>query len=146
VRSKQIGPVVIFALLGFAGTGCTHGPQTKDKSLLESFNGKHYDSFDSIGGFPIINRHRANVNLTGRVNVLTESIPSPISHVELLLIQESKVLGQAWTNGDGSFTLSGDFPDGPAILRLGSNKYVGELPIQIRGFELKDIEIFVQPR
>jgi len=133
----------LVVVLGLAA--CAYGPKTKDKTVLESLNGKHYEAAQfSTGSLPIVKRHKANVAIAGKVLLQVEPVPFPLSFAEIELIQDSKSLAQTRTSGDGSFTLSGDFSDGQATLRLISTKYSGERSITIRGFEVRDIDFYVK--
>lgn len=139
--------VCAFVLIGFIGScqfsGCTYGPKTKEKTLLESLDGKHYET-----GSPVVltvptilKRRRASVSVSGRVTWVDGSIPFPLVQQELILVQGSAILARVRTKSDGSFEFLGDFPDGEASVELVSEKYQGTRAICIHGFRTGNIDI-----
>ncbi len=152
---KQLNEGILFTVLWLpllsVSPGCVYGPKTKDKTFLESLNGKHYESPSSgqpssIGQIPVVKRRRANVRISGKLSLVDENIPLPLSHREILLIQESKVCARTRSETNGSFVFFGDFIDGPAFIRLESEQYMGEIAIQIKGFEVGNLDLYAKKK
>jgi hypothetical protein len=145
---------LLFSVSAAILSECTYGPKQKDKSFLEALNGEHYDTgltTSSVSGgsahpyptIPILKRRRATVQIRGKLILNQSPMPFPLAHQELELIQDSKIQETVRTDGGGVFTFLGDFSDGAATIRLNSGRYKGEKSIQIRGFRMEGIELYV---
>lgn len=133
-------------------SSCAYGPETKEKSLLESLNGKHYENGGNGAGgtstpaLPIVKRRRAAVRLSGTILLKLNPIPVPLGNQKIILLQNEKVLATTLSEVGGVFTFMGDFPDGPVKLYLDSRRYRGEQQVLIHGFELNNIDFFVEDK
>jgi hypothetical protein len=158
IFSKHFAVLAILSLEIIGAMGCTYGPKQKDRTFLESLNGKHYESGggnqptsvstalgNGVLNAPFLKRRRANVKVEGSVYLEQENVPLlPLANQQLELVQDSKVIGLTRSNSAGNFLFLGDFEDGSALIRSSSNQYSGVYEIKIRGFEIRGVALYLK--
>jgi len=81
-------------------------------------------------------------SIVGKVLLVSEYASIPLRHQKLYLIKGNKPLLKSMTDNEGNFLFVGIIKEGRYILRLNSQKFIGETAITVGLFNISGIEIF----
>ena len=138
-------------LLGFLVpglSGCSASPPklNSDSSAIQSLNGENYQlPFGADGN--ILKQGGSHTVITGQLVIQNDlPIPEPLKYQKMILMDGSKEIGTAVSDGGGKFTFTGDIGNGVYRIVLDSSKYTADQQLKVTQYKIDDIQVFASKK
>jgi hypothetical protein len=144
MRLKAARFTVIFWL--GVGSACVYGPKAERKTPMSHLSGENYET-GPMGGrdqliLPVVKRKEKATLIEGQVLVGEGIEASPLRNVQVGLYDSDDHLIYTSTSGaGGQFRIHTPVQNGKYLLRLVSNQYNGETPIEVTSYTLTNVLI-----
>ncbi len=131
-----------FFVLVFSGCSATPPKLNSDSSAIQSLNGENYQlPFGAEGN--LLKQGGSRTIITGELVIQNDlPIPEPLKHQKMILLDGSKQIGTAMSDGGGKFTFTGDIGNGVYHIVLDSSKYTADQPLKITQYKNENIQVF----
>lgn len=126
---------VLLIVASIAAVACSSNKKAEDKSATTT----------PAGGTEVASVEKSKDKMTtveGQIAFTNPTFDPSTGIQNVKLLRNGKVVSQASTNPDGTFTFKGIFENGDYLVKVDSKTLVGSASLKINGYEVKD---FVLP-
>jgi hypothetical protein len=141
-----------FCIVILVLSGCVYGPDVEHKSVLNTLNGENYDTSKNMSSdamfVPFAKTKERMTEIKGQLVIHEDdSLPTPLRYISLAISNDKGDIIQKLKSGpNGEFAFSGVFLNGSYAIKVESDKYVGQLLIDVNAYSVDKLILIAKKK